>query len=213
LKRLGIDYIDLFLIHWPEVSSNCEDKWQTLNDTWRALEVLYDEGLCKAIGVSNYEIKDLEKLLETSSVTPHVNQIEFHPYQNPKDLRNYCEQNKIQIQGYCPLGKGQLVNEQKIIDIALRHERTPAQVLIRWSIQNGVPTIPKSTKEKRVKENIGVFDFALTEQEMNILNNLHDGRKFIDGSNIKDKIDSELPDGYKLGVIAEYNLNNHRRHS
>ncbi|CAG2180369.1 unnamed protein product, partial [Oppiella nova] len=153
LNRLGVDYIDLFLIHWPEVSSKCTDKWQTLAETWRAMEVLYDEGLCKAIGVSNYGIDEFERLLGDTSVTPHINQIEFHPFHNPIDLREYCSDNKIQIQGYSPLGEGYLVNEPVITEMAKKHSRSPAQVLIRWSIQNSVPTIPKSTKESRVKEN------------------------------------------------------------
>lgn len=103
---MGLDYLDLFLIHYPEVSSNCENKWQTLGDTWRALEQLYDDELIRAIGVSNYTIDDIEKQNEYGSMNPLVNQIEFHPYHYPKELLNYCTENKIQVQGYCPLGNG-----------------------------------------------------------------------------------------------------------
>ncbi|XP_054162348.1 uncharacterized oxidoreductase ZK1290.5-like [Oppia nitens] len=200
LNRLGVDYIDLFLIHWPEVSSKCSDKWGTLVETWRSIETLYDSGLCRAIGVSNYGIEEFEKLLPESSITPHINQIEFHPFHNPNDLKQYCDDNKIQIQGYSPLGEGYLVNEQIIKEMAYNHKRTAAQVLIRWSIQNSVPTIPKSTKENRVKENFNVFDFQLNDNEMSLLNGLHEGRKYIDSSKIKDKIDEQLPDGYKLDI-------------
>lgn len=210
MNRLGVEYIDLFLIHWPEVSSKCEDKWKTLADTWRAMESLYEEGLCRAIGVSNYGLKEFEHLLDECSVIPHINQIEFHPYHNPIALRHFCDDHNIQVQGYCPLGNGHLVDEQVIKEIALRHSKTPAQVLIRWSVQNRVPTIPKSTKEKRVKENFDVFDFKLTEPEMILLNGLHDGRKFIDGSQIKNKIDDHLPDGYRLGIVNDHTYNSNR---
>ena len=213
MDRLGVDYIDSFLMHWPEVSSKCTDKWRTLSETWRALESLYDSGLCKAIGVSNYGIEEFEKLMDDFSIKPHINQIEFHPYNNQRDLRQYCQDHKIVVQGYCPLGNGNLVNEDIVKQMAKRHNKTPAQVLIRWSIQNGVPTIPKSTKEKRVEENFKVFDFELTESDMNLLNGLHDGRKYIDGSQIKEKIDDQKPDGYKLDPNVLQVIKNNRQMS
>ncbi|XP_035233670.1 uncharacterized oxidoreductase ZK1290.5-like, partial [Stegodyphus dumicola] len=98
LKRLGVDYLDLFMLHWPLCPSSCINRAKTLEETWRELELLYDEGLCRAIGVSNYDIADLEKLLDTASVTPHVNQVEFHPFQNPTELQNYCQEHKIQME-------------------------------------------------------------------------------------------------------------------
>lgn len=198
LKRLGVEYLDLFMLHWPLCHSSCLNKEKTLEETWRELELLYDEGLCHAIGVSNYNIADLEKLMDTASVTPHVNQVEFHPFQNPIELREFCKDHKIQIEGYCPLGKGKLLGEKAVIRVAKRCARTPAQVLIRWSIQNGVVTIPKSTRIERVKENVNVFSFQLSNDEMSMLDNLHDGRRIVDVSSIQEKIDSCLPDGYKL---------------
>lgn len=105
LQRLGVDYIDLFLMHYPEVSSTCTDKWKTLGDTWRALECLYDDGLIRAIGVSNYSIDDIERQSQYGSMEPLVNQIEFHPYHYSQELVAYCQDNKIQVQGYCPLGE------------------------------------------------------------------------------------------------------------
>ncbi|KAH7638641.1 hypothetical protein HUG17_2674 [Dermatophagoides farinae] len=199
LRRLGIDYLDLFLIHYPEVSSNCcNDKWQTLGDTWRAFECLYDEGLIRAIGVSNYQIDDIEKQNEYGSMKPLVNQIEFHPYHYPKDVVEYCCDNQIQIQGYCPLGMGNLINEEQVQNIAKSIGKTAAQVLIRWSLQHNVPTIPKSTKSERVKENISVFDFQLNDEQMKILDSFDKEIKYQDISTIREKIDQNLPDGYKL---------------
>ncbi|RWS17065.1 putative oxidoreductase-like protein [Dinothrombium tinctorium] len=199
LCRLNTDYIDLFLMHWPEVPAQCSsEKKKLLEDTWRALEVMYDEGLCRAIGVSNYDVSDLCEMFESSSIKPHVNQIEFHPYQNPKSLRNFCDENGIAVQGYCPLGKGKILTEKPIVEIADQVQKSPAQVLIRWAIQNNVSTIPKSTKIHRVFENSNVFDFCLSENQMNVLNNLHDGRRYVDPSSIQKRIDSQLPDGYKL---------------
>ena len=172
-----------------------------LEETWRALEVLYDSEYCRSIGVSNYEIDDLENLFETCSIKPHVNQFEFHPYQNPTDLKLFCEENKIVSQGYCPLGKGFILNDKPILDIAKKYQKTSAQILIRWAIQNNVLLVPKSTKKERVFENISVFDFHLEFHDMQILNNLHDGRRYCDPVSIQDKIDSNLPCGHKLFLI------------
>ncbi|XP_064476393.1 uncharacterized oxidoreductase ZK1290.5-like [Ornithodoros turicata] len=198
LQRLGIEYIDLFMMHWPECPSTCQDRQQTLDDTWRELELLYDEGLCGAIGVSNYEVADLESLLENCSVVPHANQVEFHPYHCPRDLLQFCREEKIQFQGYSPLGKGNLIGDPVVLKVAEKCGRTPAQVLIRWSIQNEVIAIPKSTKKYRVQENSEVFDFELSPEDMARLNSLDRGIKYIQRSGIQDKIDSDLPDGYKL---------------
>jgi hypothetical protein len=201
LKRLDIDYIDLFLIHWPFVPSYCKDKNGLLAETWRALELLYDTGYCRSIGVSNYEIDDLEKLFETCSIKPHVNQLEFHPYQNPKELKLFCEENKITTQGYCPLGKGRILNDKPFCEIAKKHNKSSAQILIRWAVQNNVAAIPKSTRKERVIENVSVFDFKLDDQDMHILDNLHDGRRYCDPIEIQNKIDDNLPDGHKLFII------------
>ncbi|UXI18235.1 Transportin-1 [Sarcoptes scabiei] len=201
LQRLGVDYLDLYLIHYPEVSSSCPDKWRTIGDTWRTMELLLDEGLVKSIGVSNYNIDDIEHQNQYGSMFPIVNQIEFHPYHCPLDLIEFCEDNKIKIQGYCPLGMGNLIKDNKIIEIADSIGRTPAQILINWSLRMNVPTIPKSTKPNRVKENIEVFDFSLDQNQMNILNNLGKNCiKYQDCKIIREKIDADLPDGYKLDI-------------
>ncbi|XP_022240256.1 uncharacterized oxidoreductase ZK1290.5-like [Limulus polyphemus] len=179
LHRLNTEYLDLFMLHWPECPSSCTNKRQTLEDTWRALEIIFDEGFCNAIGVSNYDVHHLEDLMETCSVVPHVNQVEFHPFQNPKTLRNVCADLGIQVHGYSPLAKGQILDERTIVEVARRNNKTAAQVLIRWSIQNNVVTIPKSTKEHRIRENANVFDFQLSSSDMELLDNLHNGKKVV----------------------------------
>ena len=172
--RLQTDYLDLFMLHWPEVKSGLDRK-ECLTETWRALELLIDAERCGAIGVSNFQVEHLEELEEFASILPHVNQCEFHPYQNPTHLRKYCQENKIQFQvsrdnskitkiekgyhffqGFCPLAKGRILQEASIVKISEELGMTPAQLLIRWSAQNNVVTIPKSTNRSRVYENIQV---------------------------------------------------------
>ncbi len=156
LDRLQTDYLDLYLMHWPKCMDGVDRK-QCLQDTWRALELELESGRCRAIGVSNFVESDLEDLAETASLAPHVNQCEFHPLQNPVELREYCAEEGIQFQGYCPLGKGQLLGVPEVVRVAERVGKTPAQVLIRWSVQNGVVTIPKSTRKERIWENSQVY--------------------------------------------------------
>lgn len=176
LQKLETDYLDLFLLHWPDCPPSCDDKRKMIAETWRALEELYNQGLCKAIGVSNFLIPHLKELLQDCTVVPHVNQVEFHPYNNPKELRDYCKTKNIEFTGYCPLAKGKILDRSPDLqDIAKKYSKTVPQILIRWSLQNGVVTIPKSTKENRIKENSEVFDFSLTPKEMHVLSTLHDG--------------------------------------
>ena len=169
MSNLNTDYLDLFLLHWPADNKGQSD----LTETWRALELLLEEGKVKAIGVSNFQQRHLNRLLDQCSVVPFVNQCEFHPYQNDKELRSYCREYAIRFDGYSPLGKGELLHDANIQQISKNHQKTPAQVLIKWSIQNGVVTIPKSTKKERVKENSDIWDFDLSTDDMRILNNLH----------------------------------------
>ncbi|XP_066298306.1 9,11-endoperoxide prostaglandin H2 reductase-like isoform X2 [Branchiostoma lanceolatum] len=173
-KRLGVDYLDLYLIHWPDCPRGKGQDNRTIRaDTWRALEDLYSKGLCKAIGVSNFLIPHLEQLIQDCTVVPHVNQVEYHPYQNPRDLIKFCQAHHIAVEGYCPLAKGCALNEPAITAIAAKYHKMPAQILIRWSIQSGVITIPKSTKEERIRENCQVFDLQLSKSDMECLNSLH----------------------------------------
>ncbi|XP_013403318.1 uncharacterized protein LOC106168704 [Lingula anatina] len=179
LQKMQTDYLDLYLLHWPYCPLAEKDPKHTLHESWRALEDLYDEGKIKAIGVSNFLIPHLEDLLEECRIRPMVNQVEHHPYNNEKDLFQFCKDNNIQYEGYCPLAKGRILNEPIVVEIAQQHNKTPAQVLIRWSLQDGIVTIPKSTKESRVLENCQVFDFNLDSVAMAILDNLHCGLKMI----------------------------------
>ncbi|CAH1798883.1 unnamed protein product [Owenia fusiformis] len=172
LDRLGTDYVDLYMLHWPGNGSDGDPR-TVRADTWKALEHLYKKGKCKAIGVSNFLERHLSQLMEDCEIVPHVNQIEYNPCQNQTELLAFCRRNGIYIEGYCPLAKGEILADEHISLIAKAHNKTAAQVCIRWSLQNDVITIPKSIKVERVKENCGVFDFELTEKEMQTVNGLH----------------------------------------
>ncbi|XP_059099635.1 uncharacterized oxidoreductase ZK1290.5-like isoform X2 [Tigriopus californicus] len=179
LERLGTDYLDLYLLHWPEVPTGIPDRRRCLDETWRALELLVESGKCRAIGVSNFLEHHLDSLIENASIIPHVNQCEFHPYQNPLSLRHYCQELGIQFEGYCPLAKGRILDDPVVVQVSQKNGKTPAQVLLRWSIQNGVVTIPKSTKLSRVRENFEVQKESckLSEDQMAVLNSLHSDLK------------------------------------
>jgi len=164
LKRLGLKYLDLYLIHWPVP--------EIRNESWQALAQLLKDGKCRSIGVSNYTIQHLTELLEDAEVVPMVNQVEFSPFLYQKQLLEYCEKNKIQLEAYSPLTQGQKLNDPGIQQIAKKHNKTPAQVLIRWSLQHNLVTIPKSVREERIKENSQVFDYNLTTEDMQILDSL-----------------------------------------
>ncbi|XP_070829631.1 glyoxal reductase-like [Chaetodon trifascialis] len=175
-SQMGVDYLDIYMLHWPGsmLPGRCNREQRA--EAWKALEELYEKGLCRSIGVSNFMIHHLEQLKEDCNVVPHVNQVEYHPFQQPNKLMEYCRQEDIAFQGYCPLAKGQALSNPTIIQLAQKYGRTPAQICIRWSIQNGAITIPKSTKKERVAENCQVFGFQLEEEDMKAINKLHDGR-------------------------------------
>lgn len=161
LDRLGLEYVDLFLIHWPM------PRHGKFIETYKALEQLYEEGRVRAIGVSNFEIEHLEQIIQSCSIVPAVNQVEIHPYLSQKDLIAFCKRYDIQIQAWSPLMKGrEALEDDTIVEIANRHGKSPAQVILRWHLQNGVAVIPKSVTPSRIQENIQVFDFTLTEDEM-----------------------------------------------
>ena len=164
LKRLGLKYLDLYLIHWPVQ--------ETRDKSWKALVQLLKNGRARAIGVSNYTIQHLTELLEQSDIVPMVNQVEFSPFLYQKQLLDYCEKNKIQLEAYSPLTQGEKLNHPKIQEIAKKHNKAPAQVLIRWSLQHNLVTIPKSVREERIKENSQVFDYNLTTEDIPILDSL-----------------------------------------
>jgi diketogulonate reductase-like aldo/keto reductase len=171
LKRLGLEYLDLYLIHWPATDKRAE--------SWKALQKIYDGGLAKNIGVSNYTVRHLEELLESSKVVPSVNQIEFHPfiYDEQKEVLDFCKQKGIIVEAYSPLARAKDLSNTTLHAVAVRHGKTIAQVMLRWAIQHGTVPIPKSTNSGRIKENFNVFDFELAEEEMSTINRLSSGNR------------------------------------
>jgi methylglyoxal/glyoxal reductase len=157
-KRLGLDYIDLYLVHWPVKGKYVE--------TWRALVQLYKEGLVKAIGVSNFHIHHLKDVIEDSGVVPMVNQVEYHPHLSQKPLLDFCKQNGIRMEAWSPLAQGKLTDHPALADIGSKYGKTASQVILRWDLQNSVVTIPKSVREERLLENASVFDFILSADDM-----------------------------------------------
>ena len=169
LQRLGLKYVDLYLIHWPVqgISNSTE--------IWRAMVHILREGKARAIGVSNYTIDDLKEILQDSDVVPAVNQVEFHPFLYQKDLLSFCKTNGIQIEAYSPLTRAKKLKHPTIVDIAKKYDnKTPAQILIRWSLQHNLVVIPKSIHEERILENSHVFDFELAARDMKILDSLNE---------------------------------------
>jgi diketogulonate reductase-like aldo/keto reductase len=170
LSKLGLDYVDLYLVHWP-----IRAKYK---DTWRALEKLYADGKVRAIGVSNFQIDHLEDLLTEANVKPMVNQVELHPLLSQLELREFCRAQGIQIEAWAPLAQGHLLDNAVIADIAARHNKTLPQVILRWDLQNGIVTIPKSVKEERIIANADIFDFELSEDEISRINALNNNQRF-----------------------------------
>lgn len=165
LKKLGLDYLDLYLIHWP-----VEGKYK---EAWRALETLYKEGKVKAIGVSNFQIHHLEELMKDAEIKPMVNQVEYHPRLTQKNLQSFCQKQGIQLGAWSPLMQGQLLDNPDLLEIANKYNKSIAQIILRWDLQNGVVTIPKSTKEHRIVENSDVFDFELSKEDMERIDQLN----------------------------------------
>jgi 2,5-diketo-D-gluconate reductase A len=169
LEKLGGDYVDLYLIHWP-IPRN--DRYV---ETWEALCALRDGGRVRSIGVSNFQIEHLERIIDATGVVPTVNQIELHPRLQQAELRRFHEEHEIATEAWSPLGKGQFLDDPTIEEIASSHDRTPAQVVLRWHIQLGNVVIPKSVTPKRIEENFNLFDFELSDDEMQALSELDQG--------------------------------------
>ncbi len=167
LKRLDTDYVDLYLRHWPV--KNC------YRDAWDVMQDLYAKGRVKAIGVSNFMMEHLEDLLSGADVIPAVNQIEYHPHLLQPELIEYCKQKKIQVEAWSPLMQGKVFSVKEITGLAEKYGKTAVQVILRWDIQNGVVTIPKSSRKERIVDNADIFDFELSEQDMALLNSLDIG--------------------------------------
>jgi diketogulonate reductase-like aldo/keto reductase len=161
LKRLGLDYVDLYLIHWPT------PKYDQYVETFKAMEKLQQEGKTKAIGVCNFDIEHLERLLEECDEKPVLNQVECHPYLVQKELKAFCKKHDIFVEAWSPLMQGGEVLQNEVVrDIADKYEKTPAQVIIRWHLQNDSIVIPKSVTPSRIEENFNVFDFELNADDM-----------------------------------------------
>lgn len=176
LEKLGLDYVDLYLIHWPMPA---KDKYI---DTYKAFEKLYADGRAKSIGVSNFLPEYLEKLIDATSVIPAVNQIELHPHLQQLASREYHAEQGIATEAWSPLGSGKgLLEVPAIVAIAQKHNRTPAQIVLRWHIQLGNVVIPKSVTPSRIKENIDVFDFSLDTEDIAAISALNEDRRV--GSN------------------------------
>lgn len=169
LKNLGLDYLDLYFIHWP-----VEGKYK---EAWRALETLYKKDRVKAIGVSNFHIHHLEELLKDAEITPMVDQVEYHPFLTQAELHKFCKAHDIQLEAWSPLMQGKLLDHPVLVEIAAKTEKTVAQVILRWDLQNGVVTIPKSIKEARIIQNSQVFDFELTDEDMERISALNENKR------------------------------------
>jgi diketogulonate reductase-like aldo/keto reductase len=157
LRRLGLEYVDLYIIHWPAGGPT----W-----AWPGMERAREAGYARSIGVSNFGVDDLRQLLATATVPPVVDQVQFSPYEYRKALLDSCNENGIALEAYSPLGTGRHLGSDTVAQIARRHERTPAQVLLRWCIERSIPVIPKSTHRERIVENAQLFDFRLSEEDV-----------------------------------------------
>ena len=170
LNRLGTDYLDLYLVHWP--------KEGLYKDTWRALEKLYKEKRIRAIGVSNFLRHHLEDLLTSAEIVPMVNQMEFHPYLVQQGLLDFCAEKGIQYEAWSPLMQGNIFDLDVMKDLASKYNKTIAQIVLRWDLQKGVVTIPKSSKKNRIIANADLFDFELSEEDVQLLDGLDRGKRF-----------------------------------
>lgn len=172
LNKLGLDYVDLYLIHWPMPGKDA------YVDTWKAFEKLHADGLLSSIGVSNFHIPHLRRLFEESGVTPAVNQVELHPRLQQNDLRSFHDEHHIVTEAWSPIGQGKgLLDDPTLTELASKYGKSPAQVVLRWHLQLGNVAIPKSATPQRVQENIDVFDFELADDDMTTLAGLHTGER------------------------------------
>ncbi len=167
LKNLDLEYVDLFLIHWPK---NKDDKLNI--ETWKALEKLYKEGKAKNIGVSNFLKRHLEVLIDNSEIIPTVNQIEFHPGLIRKETIEFCKEKDIVLEAWAPLGKGKMLSNEILISIARKYNKSVAQLCLKWCLQNDIIPLPKSEKEERMRQNLDLFDFEIEKEDMNTINNM-----------------------------------------
>lgn len=169
--KLGVDYLDLYLIHWPASKKQYENPDEINLDTWRAMTELYKAGRIKAIGVSNFKPHHLAPLMETE-VAPMVNQIEYHPGYMQNETVEFCKKNGIALEAWSPLGSGRVLSDPDLSRIAEKYGKSVAQICIRWCLQNGVIALPKSVTESRIKQNLEVFDFEISAEDMNFIDSM-----------------------------------------
>jgi diketogulonate reductase-like aldo/keto reductase len=169
LERLGVDYVDLYLVHWPVKGY--------YRETWKVMEEIYDSGRAKAIGVSNFQVHHLEDILDDCQIVPAVNQIEFHPFFVQPDLLKFCRDHQIQVEAWSPLMAGEIFTVSKVQEIAKKYGKTLAQIVLRWNLQHGVVTIPKSVHGNRIRENAELFGFELSPEDMSALDALDAGKR------------------------------------
>lgn len=170
LKKLGLDYVDLYLIHWP-----CGDRFKS---AYKALEKLYKDGKVKAIGVSNFHVHHLEDLLSEAEVVPALNQVECHPLLQQEELRAYCRDKGIAFQAWSPLMAGNSLDHPVLVKLAEKYGKSTSQIILRWDLQNDILTIPKSTNEKRILDNLSVFDFELTPEDLQAISTMNENKRF-----------------------------------
>ncbi len=180
LKRLQLDYLDMYLIHWPEKGK--------FKDTWRAMEKLYQDGRVRAIGVCNFLVHHLNELLPDVKIVPMVNQVEFHPRLQSPELHNFCRQHNIQLEAWAPIMKGQVMDILELQELGKKYGKTPVQISLNWMIHRNVVAIPKSSKRERIFENADIFDFELTTEEMRTVDWLNHNLRI-----------GEDPDNYDFG--------------
>lgn len=164
IKKLGVDYLDLYLVHWPNKLNS---------ETWRAFEDLYKMGKVKAIGVCNFKEGHIEELKKTTNIMPMVNQIEVHPYRTQKNIISYCKDNNIQVVAWGPIMRGRIFSDPIMIKLSDKYNKSIPQITLRWHLQNGIIPIPKSSNIERIKSNLEIFDFEISDEDMNLINKLN----------------------------------------
>ncbi len=172
MKKLNCDYIDLYLVHWPLKN--------TRKDTWKALERLHTEGVVQSIGVANYLEPFLMELESYAGIVPVVNQVEFSPYLYLKNLLEICENKGIVLQAYTPLVRGMRMKDPKLVFLSEKYGKTPAQMILRWAVQKGISTIPKSANKMRLEENFNIWDFEMSEEDMASMDNFNENLRIVD---------------------------------
>lgn len=173
LDRLGLEYLDLYLIHWPNPRSLREIGYETHNaQSWRAMEELYREGKLRSIGVSNFQPHHLEALMKHSNIPPMINQICLHPGRTQPETVSYCREHGILLEAYCPLGAGRVLKHPVILDMAEHYGKSPAQICLRWHLQNGFIPLPRSSRVEGIRANLDIFDFCLKQEDVDVLSGL-----------------------------------------